>query len=114
MEKRKEILVNIRKDLIKIVVATVVFGMGIDKKDIRTIIHYGAAKNMETYLQETGRAGRDKKQSKAITFFGKDDFHLHEYFIKENTSTSLMHIQHLDKIGISMRNFCYFRNDCQR
>jgi len=54
--------------------ATCAYGMGVDKADIRTVIHRDCAPSVEAYLQESGRAGRDGKQSKAILLWGPDDF----------------------------------------
>ncbi|MCK5673210.1 MAG: ATP-dependent DNA helicase RecQ, partial [Spirochaetales bacterium] len=56
-----------------ILVATIAFGMGIDKKDIRTVIHMEPSLTVEAYLQESGRAGRDTQKSKAIMLISKDD-----------------------------------------
>lgn len=61
-------------DTIRILVATVSFGMGIDKSDIRTVIIYGASTDIETYYQEVGRAGRDGVVSNGILFHANSDF----------------------------------------
>ena len=74
---------------IEIVVATNAFGMGIDKPDIRYVIHWTIAGSLEHYYQEAGRAGRDGKDSKCILFFCSGDRDLHEYFTEENAPNKL-------------------------
>lgn len=108
LSKRRNVLDDFIKDRLKIIVATVAFGMGIDKPDVRCVIHYGASKNIESYYQEVGRAGRDGIQSKAVTFHEKADFGLHEFFLSENREhQSEAVIQHLREIGYKMRDFCH-------
>ena len=69
---------------IEIVVATNAFGMGIDKPDIRYVIHWTIAGSLEHYYQEAGRAGRDGKDSRCILFFCSGDRRLHEHFMEES------------------------------
>ena len=68
-----------------IVVATNAFGMGIDKPDIRYIVHWTFTGTLEAYCQEMGRAGRDGEDSLCILLFCSDDRGLHEWFMKEST-----------------------------
>ena len=66
---------------ITVIVATISFGMGIDKSDIRHVINYGVPANIESYYQEIGRAGRDGINSKATIFYNDSDFNTTAYLI---------------------------------
>ncbi|MEK7723506.1 MAG: DNA helicase RecQ, partial [Acidobacteriota bacterium] len=97
-QKNQELFLQ---DEVKIIVATIAFGMGIDKSNVRFVVHCDLPKNIESYYQETGRAGRDGLQSDALMFFSWGDVKkLHDFAAVEgNQQQSEIMLKKLELMG---------------
>ncbi len=88
-EERTRIQEAFMEDKVSIIVATIAFGMGVDKSNIRFVIHAGMPGTLEGYYQEAGRAGRDGKRSACILLHNPEDGILQNYFIRKSYEESL-------------------------
>lgn len=88
----------------KIMIATNAFGMGIDKPDIRYVLHYNMPKDIEAYYQEAGRAGRDNQYSKCTLLYDKKDILINKYLI-DNSHKNMSKKLHYKRLN-DMVNYC--------
>ena len=85
--QRRKIQEDFIEDKLRVIAATNAFGMGIDKKDIRLIIHYNMPGSIENYYQEIGRAGRDNNDSFIYLMYDETDSNIQNYFISNSHPT---------------------------
>ncbi|WP_172198814.1 DNA helicase RecQ [Saccharibacillus qingshengii] len=93
-------------DDVRVMVATNAFGMGIDKSNVRYVIHYNMPKNMEAYVQEAGRAGRDGEPSECILLFSAQDIVVQKFLIEQNGQEEERRHNEYRKLQ-QMVDYCY-------